>query len=89
MGPGCGFSSCWFCGILASGTLEIERGGLEKEQVLVIIDAAASGGTEVIEDLVLAADAWEGALESAAVKGSWMSVLCGRSLSSAEPALSG
>ena len=60
VGPGCGFCSCWFWGILASGTLEIERGGLEKESlVLVIIDAAARGGTEVIEKLLLAADAWE------------------------------
>ena len=59
----------------ASGTLEIEGGGLEKELVLVIIDAAAGGGTEVIEELLLAADAWERArLEFAAATDSWMSV---------------
>ena len=75
VGPGCGFCSYWFWGILASGTLEIEGGGLEKELVLVIIDAAAGGGTEVIEELLLAADAWERAgLEFAAATGSWMSV---------------
>ena len=75
VGPGCGFCSCWFWGILASGTLEIEGGGLEKELVLVIIDFAAGGGNEVIEELLLAADAWERAgLEFAAATGSWMSV---------------
>lgn len=43
--------------------------------VLVISDAAARGGTKVMEELLLATDAWARAgLEFAAAIASWMSV---------------